>query len=150
MIYKCVCDYTFILNVALLSLTSGVSVCPEEHPPRWGDYILFSCVSFSTQDPTLGVCFEHFNSPKQGQSMANSVMEQRGEESSLKKNLDKMRRCFFSFFFFSFFFGLHFQYVGMSLKLTAPSKNGKFTDKEKKKAREVPRASGRSKCLANR
>lgn len=87
MIYKCVCDYTFILNVALLSLTSGVSVCPEEHPPRWGDYILFSCVSFSTQDPTLGVCFEHFNSPKQGQSMANSVMEQRGVESSFLKEI---------------------------------------------------------------
>lgn len=31
-----------------------------------------------------------------------------------------------------FFFGLHFQYVGMSLKLTAPAKNGKFTDNEKK------------------
>ena len=29
-----------------------------------------------------------------------------------------------------FFFGLHFQYVGMSLKLNAPQKNGKFTDKE--------------------
>lgn len=102
MIYKCVCDYTFILNVALLSLTSGVSVCPEEHPPRWGDYILFSCISFSTQDPTLGVCFEHFNSPKQGQSMANSVMEQRGVESSLKKKSRQNEKMFF-FLSFSFF-----------------------------------------------
>lgn len=50
----------------------------------------------------------------------------------------------------TFSFGLHFQYFGMSLKLTAPAKKkGKFTDKEKK-AREVPQASGRSKCLANR
>lgn len=30
------------------------------------------------------------------------------------------------------FFGLHIQYVGMSLKLTAPAKMEKFTDKEKK------------------
>lgn len=34
----------------------------------------------------------------------------------------------------TFSFGLHFQYFGMSLKLTAPAKKkGKFTDKEKKK-----------------
>lgn len=69
------------------------------------------------------------------------VMERRGEKASLqkKKNPKQNEKTYF-------FFGLHFQYVGMSLKLTALPSQKKMEsslirkkEKEKKKNQKCPR-----------
>lgn len=73
------------------------------------------------------------------QTQSNGV---NGRESIAKKIQKRMRRLLF------FFFGLHFQYVGTSLKLTAPTEKWK-SPLMRGNVREVPQASGRSKCLAN-
>lgn len=144
---------TIFKKISLHSVGVFQSVPKYIHPSR-GYYILVSCISSST----FGVCLEHFISRMTAVHGKHREMEWRGERASLKFSKQNKKTSFFSFFSSSFF-GLRFQYVGMSLKLTAPTKKSSLTGenwkrKEKKervkKAREVPQASGRSKCLANR
>lgn len=93
----------------------------------------------------LWVCLEHFISPMRAVhgKQSNGVKRR---ESIFKKFKTKWE---------DIFFWSSFPVCWHELKAHCPckkrKKKGKFTDKEKKKkAREVPQASGRSKCLANR
>lgn len=142
-------SYVFVIIFVKMFCFAFTQLVMEYIHPCWGDYNLVSCISFSTQDPFALRMLRAFHLPDEGspwQTQSNGV--KRGE-SIFKKFKTKWEDIFLFFFF-----GLRFQYVGMSLKLNAPAKKGKFTDKkkekEKEKAREVPQASGRFKCLANR
>lgn len=108
-------------------------------------YILFSCISFSTQDPYTWSMLRAFHLPNEGSPWQTRVMEWGGEKASSKNSKRDEK---------TFFLGSSYPVCWHELKAHCPTitkKKGKFTDTEgEKKAREVPQASGRSKCLANR
>lgn len=102
----------------------------------------FPALAFLPKTPTLWVCLEHFISPMRAVHGKHRVMEWRVGGSIFKKFKTRWE---------DIFFWSSFPVCWHELKAHCPRKKMESSQiRKKKKAREVPQASGRSKCLANR
>lgn len=141
MIYKCcTCLWLSLMKHCFAFIQPG---CLSLSFPRCCDYILVSGISFLLKTPTVRVRLEHFISPMRAVHDKHGVMECGGKKTSLKN---------FKWDEKTYFFWSSFPVCWQELKALCPANKmeSSLIKRRRKKAREMPQASGRSKCLAKR